>query len=130
MGKLRFYWLGTFVVVSLIAWDDWQLREELGQLRQERTAQIAAIPIPAQTVAPVLPNTGQPKDCPVNTPNVSAKATTPPTPPKADSAAGQSTEVVAIPPGTSLPDAIKIIQREQAKTNPGSAAMNPFGSAK
>jgi len=128
MGTLRFYWLGTFVLVSLIAWDNWQLREELNQLRQERIKQAA--PTPSPTVAQAPPSIAQPKDCPVNTPSVSAKATTPPTQTEATSASAQSTDVVAIPPGTSLQDALKIIQREQAKNNPGSAAMNPFGSYK
>ena len=36
------YWVGTASLVGLLAWDDWLVRDELAQLRQERSALVRA----------------------------------------------------------------------------------------
>ena len=121
MKKNQLCWTGVAILVSVIAWDNWQVREELEQLRQERAAvQITCKPA---IQAPQY-------DCPAIPPGSAAKAAANPpaiAPAESQVANGQNNATVTIPPGTDLLEAIKIIQREQAKTEPGGAAINPFG---
>ena len=120
MEKVQWYWVvAASFLVGLLAWDNWQVREELDQLRKATTPQTAVV-----SRTPVSGN-----DCPAITLSPPTKLTLP-VPPAvncAESAPNQNTGTVQIPPGTDLLEAIKIIQREQAKSQPGSAGINPFG---
>ena len=124
MGKIQWYGLGTTVVIGFLAWDNWQVRNALDQLQTTRQQSTAVMTPTAATVAanscPVIPKCPDEKLIIPASPAVKGTAQIP----------DQDTNTVQIPPGTDLLEAIKIIQREQAKNQPGSAAINPFGTSK
>ena len=118
-------WMAAIFIVALLAWDDWQVRKELDQLKQQQ----------AMPIALTSPSQMSPSECPASPPGTVATpaallaAPAPePAPVKCNCNCVQDPNTVQIPPGTDLLGAIKIIQREQAKNEPGSAGMNPFGS--
>jgi hypothetical protein len=117
MKNVDWYWTVSVVLVGFLAWDNWQVRNELEQLRQSETL--------LSDVGP--PVSAPPKACPV-TPQCPAAQWITPAIKGAESAPNQNTSAVQIPPGTDLLEAIKMIQREQAKSQPGSAGINPFGA--
>ena len=114
-----------------MAWDIWQTREELGQLRHTLNEQRSSASV--TTVAPVY--------CPVNTAGNTTTAQEPPSPPKAiltvvppvAQVARDSSQVVApivVLPGADFGEAIKLMQLEQSRAQPqGSAGMSPFAPA-
>jgi len=127
MEKKYLFWVMAMFTVALLAWDDWQVRDELDQLKQQQVTPIALAP----------PSQVPPSDCPVNPLSIvatptAALAAPPPEPAqvKCNCNCPQDPNTVQIPPGTDLLGAIKIIQLEQARNEPGSAAMNPFGSTR
>ena len=131
MAQKQFFGVAIAILMGLMAWDIWQTREELGQLRHTLNEQRSSAPV--TTVAPV--------DCPVNTAGTTTTAQDPQFPPKATltfvppvaQVARDSSQVVApivVLPGADFGEAIKLMQREQDRTQPkGSAGMSPFGTA-
>jgi len=120
MEKVHWYGVVTATLVGFLAWDNWQVRDELDQLRKAKTPQTAVVsPIPVSR-----------NDCPAIAQSAPTKLALPVTPVAnaAVPASSQNASTVQFPPGIDLLEAIKIIQREQAKTQPGSAAINPFGT--
>ena len=129
------YWVGTASLVGLLAWDDWLVRDELAQLRQERTALAAlAASTPAcQAAQPVQPALAPRADCPVVAPGATMQLAAPaqlPTTAVAKGVPEQETGTTVIPPGTDLAEAMRVFQREQARTPPGSVLVSPFGPSK
>ena len=124
MSKELFFQLGLVVLIGLIGWDNWQLREELAQLRQARTTQAVVTPTAKSGVLINQRPTSPLGEASPQTPTVSTVTS------EGSATPSQISAPVAIPPGTDLLEAIKIFQREQAKNDPGSAALNPFGSPK
>ena len=123
MGKIQWYGLGTTFVIGFLAWDNWQVRNALDQLqttRPQSTAVMTPTAAAAANSCPVIPKCSDEKLIIPASPAVKGTAQVP----------DQDTNTVQIPPGTDLLEAIKIIQREQAKNQPGSAAINPFGTSK
>ncbi len=124
MDKIQWYGLGTTVVIGFLAWDNWQVRNALDQLQTTR-------PLPTVVMTPTAAAVTA-NSCPVIPKCSDEKLMIPATPAVKGTAevSDQNTNTVQIPPGTDLLEAIKIIQREQAKNQPGSAAINPFGTSK
>ena len=119
------------ILMGLMAWDIWQTREELVQLRHTLKEQRYGAPV--ITAAPV--------DCPVNTVGNTTTAQDPPSPSKATLTfvppvaqiardSNQAVAPIVVLPGADFGEAIKLMQREQDRTQPkGSAGMSPFGPA-
>ena len=124
MSKELFFQLGLVVLIGLIGWDNWQLREELAQLRQTRPTQAVITPTAKSGVLINERPTSPLGEASPQTPKVSTVTS------EGSATPSQISAPVPIPPGTDLLEAIKIFQREQAKNDPGSAALNPFGSSK
>jgi hypothetical protein len=113
-------------LLGLLAWDNWQMRSDLAQLRQVNAAQ--ANVISARAAAP--PETPR-VNCPANPVATTTDKGLPTASPAADNTSGpiHNTSTVVIPPGTNLLEALKIVQREQAKNPPpSSATVNPFST--
>lgn len=113
-------------LLGLLAWDNWQMRSDLAQLRQANAAQ--ANVISARAAAP--PETPR-VNCPANPVATTTDKGLPTASPAADNTSGpiHNTSTVVIPPGTNLLEALKIVQREQAKNPPpSSATVNPFST--
>ena len=131
MVKKQFFGVAIAILMGLMAWDIWQTREELGQLRHTLNETRSRAPVVAVT----------PVDCPINTAGNTTTAQEPPSPPKAiltvvppvAQVARDSSQVVApivVLPGADFGEAIKLMQREQRRAQPqGSAGMSPFGSS-
>ena len=131
MAQKQFFGVAIAILMGLMAWDIWQTREELGQLRHTLNEQRSGTPV--TTVAPV--------ECPVNTagntttaqdPLSPSKATLTFVPPVAQIArdSNQAVAPIVVLPGADFGEAIKLMQREQDRTQPkGSAGMSPFGPA-
>lgn len=133
-------WLraGATVVISFLLWDNWNIREELQRLRETQplaalpaaglSAGTASAPGLAATEAKATGASSPSAACPPGTPNPTAKALELPTP--APPGAGSAAAPVQIPPNADLAEALRIIQRETAKNNPGSAGVSPFGGTR
>ena len=123
MDKMRWYGLLATIALGFLAWDNWQVRHELEQLQTTKLQQTPVV----MSTATAVPNI-----CPVapKCPDEKLAIHAAPAAKGTAQAPDQSASTVQIPPGTDLLEAIKTIQREQAKTQPGSAAVNPFGTSK
>jgi len=117
---------GAALVISFLVWDNWQVRQELEQLRSAQPVGVAGSSV-AASQPPTTPGTTV--GCPVPgttvAPNPTAKALEIPASPQGSNGSGSAP--VQIPPTADLAEALRIIQREQAKNNPGSAGVSPFG---
>lgn len=128
MGKTHWAVVAVGLLLGLLGWSNWQLRGELAQLQTASAAQSALITArPAPLLA--LPTTPR-VECPPGPAQAAVAGVLAMAPPSADSkpVSRLNTTAVDIPPGTNLLEAIKIIQREQAKSQPSSAAASPFGA--
>ena len=131
--------LTAVALIAWLGWSNWELRGQLEQLaqQQENLSQRLQITQSLYDKAVARPNQ---TDCPAaqSLPNA-AKPPTPvtsldrPANPATVSHPPETAQVIQIPPGTDLREALQIIQREQAKkmgTEPGSAGVNPFGGTR
>ena len=112
------------LLLGLLGWDNWQVREELAQQKRENAAQASALAArPAPAPPPPAPEC--PKSALAAAPDKVVPSGVSSTP---DAPARNPT--VVMPPGTDLREALLIIQREQARQQaPATSTVSPFGAS-
>lgn len=123
--------LGAICLISWLAWDNWTLRIERDDIAQLRASlaqckpALETLQAKTQWASPQCPAVVQPHQAPTATPGV--QPTYPHTDNSGPSKPRGNSQAIAIPPGTDLREALRIIQREQGKEEAGAAGVNPFG---
>lgn len=123
--------LGTICLISWLAWDNWTLRTEHDEIIQLRASlaqckpALETLQAKTQWASPRCPAVVQPQQAPTATPGV--QQTYSPADNSGPSRPRNNSQAIAIPPGTDLREALRIIQREQSKDEAGAAGVNPFG---
>ncbi len=131
--------LTAVALIAWLGWSNWELRGQLEQLAQQQENLSQRLQITQSLYDKAVARPPQ-SDCLAHqvapaTPNQPPASISPilATVPNPASSAPESAQMVHIPPGTDLREALQIIQREQAKkmgTEPGSAGVNPFGGTR
>ena len=131
--------LTAVALITWLGWSNWELRSQLQQLAQQQESLSQrlqftqslydkAVVRPPQTDCPAPPVPSVTPSLP--SASISAGMSGVPSP---ASSTPENAQLIHIPPGTDLREALQIIQREQARkmgTEPGSAGVNPFGGAR
>ena len=130
MTKIVSLCVGLFVLLGIVAWDNWQVRDELRLLQEKSKVNsninTAALRQAGRTDCPVDESSSSPSnqyDSPKNKPIApTAQAEIP--------SVLQKPTISKFPPGTTFDEAIRLMQLEQASLQTKRTAVaSPFGAA-